>query len=189
ELLETIEPDAELLAACVKCREAGYSLALDDYVLDSKFTPLMPLIDILKVDFAQTSAQQQALVAKQARQCRFELLAEKVETYEEFNAARRQGYKYFQAFFFCKPEMISSKDVPPATRAYLQLLKQVSEPTLDHAQLDDVIRQDLALSYKLLRYLNSCAFSFRSEITTIRRALTLLGDEPLRRWASLVVLG
>lgn len=189
ELLETIDPTPDLLAACTKCRDAGYTIALDDYALQAKFAPLLPLIDILKVDFSLTTSEQQAALAQQTRNQRFELLAEKIETHAEFHAARKLGYRYFQGFFFCKPEMISRKDVSPSNLAYMQLLQQIAKPRLDHAKLDETISRDLGLSYKLLRYLNSAAFSFRYEITSIRRAIILLGDEPLRKWGSLLVLG
>lgn len=188
ELLEDIEPDSELLAACAKCGQAGYSLALDDYVLQDKFQPLMPLIDFLKVDFMGTTREQQQAIMRNAGAFGFKLLAEKVESYEDFHSAKELGYDFFQGFFFCKPEMISKKDVSPSSMAYMQLLQQISQPMINHDKLEGVIRQDPALSYKLLRHLNSGAFRFRHEVTSIHRALVLLGDEPLRKWASLMVL-
>ncbi len=188
EILETVEPTDELLAACRKCREAGYSLALDDYILQPEFNSVLAHIDILKVDYLDLDASQRHEVARLGRRYKFKMLAEKVETYEEFHQAKLQGYDYFQGYFFCKPEMISRRDVPHSQFAYLQLLQQLTKQELNLGAITKIISQDVALSYKLLRYLNSSAFGFRHEISSIERALALLGDRPLRKWASLIVL-
>ncbi len=188
ELLEDIEPDADVLAACKKIRRAGYTLALDDYILEDRSQDFLPLINLLKVDFMGMESSKREEAAKRAAAHGHTLLAEKVETHEDFKEAAGLGYGLFQGFFFCKPEMMKQRNLPVATMTQLRLLEHLNQPTIKLDELDSLIRQDIGLSYKLLRFLNSAAFSFRTEITSIKRALVLLGDRPLRRWASLIIL-
>lgn len=188
ELLETIEPDAEVISACRKAREQGYLVALDDYILDPKFAPLMPHLDVLKVDVAQVRTSQFADVVAMRQQYGFELLAEKVEHNVTFERARDVGFAYFQGHFFCRPQILQQRSVPESRVNLLRFLKAINEPDVDLSEVEEVIRHDLALSYKLLRYLNSAAFGFRARIESIYHALTLLGTRPLRKWASLVAV-
>jgi EAL and modified HD-GYP domain-containing signal transduction protein len=188
ELLETIEPDAEVIAACKKLREAGYLLALDDFVYAPRFEPLVELSDIIKVDFLSSSREERAALARRGAQAGIHMLAEKVETHEAFSEAVELGYSYFQGYFFCRPVILAHRDVPGNKLQYLRILQEIQRPEINLEQIERIIRRDLALTFKLLRYLNSAAFNFKNEIETIRQALMLLGERQIRKWASLVII-
>ena len=122
EVLESVELDDELMEACRRVKRRGYMLALDDYILEARFDPLLSLIDILKVEFPALSEEQQHSVVDSARQYGFKLLAEKVETPEQYDSARTLGYDYFQGYFFCKPQMLSARRLPESSVQCLRLL-------------------------------------------------------------------
>jgi EAL and modified HD-GYP domain-containing signal transduction protein len=114
------------------------------------------------------------------------MLAEKVETLEEFNAAKDQEFVYFQGYFFRKPEMVSTHEMPANRINYLRMLQAVSSPDLDMAGLEQLIRGEASICYRLLRYLNSAMFGFRNEIHSVKHALAILGEREMRRWVRLV---
>jgi len=188
EILETVELDEELLLACHRVRKQGYMLALDDYVLEPRFEPLLPLIDLLKVEFpALTELQHYAVVAS-AEKFGFELLAEKVETPEQYDLARRHGYHYFQGYFFCKPQMLRARRLPQSRVQCLRLLQLIGKPEFDIDGIEDLIRGDLSLTYKLLRYLNSPVLRRQNPVNSVRHAITTLGQQPLLKWVSLIAV-
>jgi EAL and modified HD-GYP domain-containing signal transduction protein len=188
ELLETLHPDAETLAACRVAREAGFGLALDDFTGQAQLLDFLPHVDVVKVDFRLATLAARRTIARQFAGTGVRLLAEKVESEPEVEQARELGYTHFQGFFFCRPEMVSRHDVPVSKLVYLQFLSELNRSTLDFARVEQVIKQDVSLSLKLLRYLKSAAFGWRAEITSIKHALGLLGELPFRRWASVLVL-
>jgi c-di-GMP-related signal transduction protein len=188
ELLESLQPDGELIAACQTARAAGYGLAIDDYTDQPALLGFLPHMDVIKVDFRLASVETRRSIAQRFAGTGVRLLAEKVETEAEVKEASSLGYTHFQGFFFCKPEMVSRHDVPVSKLVYLQFLSELNKPALDFARLEQVIKQDVGLSIKLLRYLKSAAFGWRTEITSIKHALGLLGERPFRRWASVLVV-
>ena len=188
EVLENVEPTREVLEACRLARRRGYVLALDDFVFADKYEGLLALADIVKIDFKITRGDERRLVVDRLKRFKLKLLAEKLETQEEFHEALDLGYSYFQGYFFCKPEMSSTDEVPVCKLSYVRLLAALNDPDSDLDRLAVIIGRDLSLSVKLLRYLNSAAIALRNPITSILQAAVLLGEKPLRRWASLVVL-
>ncbi|MFG0330287.1 MAG: EAL and HDOD domain-containing protein [Phycisphaerales bacterium] len=188
ELLETIEPTDEVIDACRTLREAGYLLALDDFIFEEKFERLLPEMDILKIDFGGTDAAQRRMFARQGQDNGYALLAEKVETYEEFDEAADLGYTYFQGYFFCRPQMISTREIPGMKLNYLRFIDRINQPDIELDELEQIIRQDVSLTYKLLKYLNSAMFSLRSEVTSIKHAMALLGIRSLKKWASFIAM-
>ena len=188
ELLENIEPDAQVIEACRALRKAGYLVAMDDFVFEPKFEQLLHEVDIIKIDFMGTTPAQRLAFSKSFAPNGTKLLAEKVETHEEFKEAMDLGYAYFQGFFFCKPQMVQGKDVPTSKLGYLRFLQKVNEPHVDFDQLEAIIKSEVSLSFKLLKYLNSAGFGLRVKVTSLKQALMLLGVRPLRKWASLMAL-
>jgi EAL and modified HD-GYP domain-containing signal transduction protein len=189
ELLETIKPDAEVVDACRKLKQQGYLLALDDFADTPDWTPLISIADFIKVDFRLTSRLEQRALAARYAEKGIRMLAEKVETQEEFSEAMDMGYSLFQGYFFCRPEMLQQRAIPADKLAYLELLGAAMAPDFDIQGLASKIKHEPSLTFKLLRYLNSAAFGLRCEIDSIPHALSMLGERELRKWIAVVCVG
>lgn len=187
EILETVKPGKKLLSLCQELHEQGYTLALDDYVHQKVWAHFYPYVKIIKVDVQKTT-EEQVLEIKQAIEKfpHIQLLAEKVETYEEYEQACKLGFELFQGYFFAKPEMMKTKNLSPSQMALAELLYETSKPELDLTAITAVFERDVSLSYKLLRYANSPIFRRRSEIETIKQALVILGSGELKRLIGLI---
>lgn len=188
EVLETVAPDELVIAACERLKAAGYAIALDDYVANDPREPLVPLADIVKVDFEETTEAQRAELMKLSHGHRCRMLAEKVETREQFVVAREMGFVYFQGYFFRRPEVLKTREIPTNRVNYLRLLEAASRAQLDIREVERLIKNEASILYRLLRYLNSPMFAFANEIHSVRHALAILGERETRRWIRLVVL-
>ncbi len=188
EVLETVEPDAEVIAACIMLKQSGYLLALDDFVWRPELDPLVHLANILKIDFQATDSALRGELVRRFAPEGIQMLAEKVETLEEFQEAWSLGYSLFQGYFFCRPEMIMQKDIPGYKLNHLRFLQEFSRPELDMKKLEGILKRELSLAVRLLRYLNSAAFGLRSKVSSLKHALALLGERNLRKWAYLVAM-
>ena len=185
EILENVEPEPAVLRACSELKKMGYRLAADDFNGDAARDPLIALCDIVKVDFALTNQAQRSEIANRYSRRGHILLAEKVETHEEFAAARATGYRYFQGFYFCKPVTIATADIRCLHPAYATLLSSVYDSVFNVDSIEAAIRQEPSLCYRLLRYLNSAAFGVYP-VRSIKHAVTLLGQRELQKWISIV---
>jgi EAL and modified HD-GYP domain-containing signal transduction protein len=188
EVLESIEPDAEVVAACARLARDGYEIALDDFIFRPGFEALIAVADIIKVDFTQTLGDERARVVERFGSPRVRMLAEKTETRAEFEEAVRLGYELFQGYFFARPEILSARDIPPLKVNCLRLLTVANEPELDFLRVEAIVRQEISIAVKLLRQLNSAALGGHHKIQSIRHALVLLGEVQFRRWVSLLAL-
>lgn len=188
ELLENVEPDREVVEACRRVKQSGYLLALDDFVYQPGYERLLDLADIVKIDFCITNAQSRRTLIQQVTRRNLCLLAEKVETHADHQEAQRLGYCFFQGYFFEKPQVIVGRDIPAYKRTYLSFLQEVNRPDLNFDHLEGTVKQDVAVTTKLLRYLNSASFGLSNRISSVKQALVLLGQGPLRKWASLAAL-
>ena len=186
EILESVPDDPEVLATCGSLKKAGYTLALDDYVANDRRHELAEIADIIKVEMQLTTSEQRAELIRRFGPWRCRMLAEKVETQSQFMHSRDQGFVYFQGYFFRRPEILSTRDLPANRLNYLRMLQEVSRAELNLAALEDLVKTEASVCYRLLRYLNSSMFGFRSEIHSVRHALTILGERDLRRWVRLV---
>ena len=186
EILETVPADPDVVTACRALKDAGYMIALDDYIAGDPRESLTGLADIIKVEMHQTTEGQRAEMIRRFGRGRCRMLAEKIETQSEFMRARDQGFAYFQGYFFRHPEMLNTRDIPANRLNYLRMLQEVSRPDLDLFALEKLIKAESTICYRLLRYLNSAMFGFRNEIHSIRHALSILGERDLRRWVRLV---
>ncbi|MDP4943913.1 MAG: HDOD domain-containing protein [Alishewanella sp.] len=187
EVLETVQPGKRLLAECQQLKEQGYVLALDDYEHKHVWRHFYPYIDIIKIDFRSTNSEQiEEIKTAIADFPNIKLLAEKVETIEEFQQAMDQGFAYFQGYFFSKPEMMQAKALSPSQLALAELLYETSKADMDLVQIAEVFKRDVTLSYKLLRYSNSAIFRRRTEIDTIKHAIVVLGQAELKKFLSLL---
>lgn len=186
EVLETVPPDELVRAACERMKKAGYLIALDDFSANDPREDLAPLADIIKVDLRATSSADAAVMVKKYARGGCQMLAEKVETREEFESAKKSGFTYFQGYFFRRPELLSAHEIPANRMNYMRMLKAVSEPELNIRLLENLVKGEAALCYRLLRYMNSAVFGFASEIHSVRHALSILGEREVRRWIRLV---
>ncbi len=187
EILETVQPGKRLLSEVQLLKEQGYQIALDDYIHQKVWRHFYPYVDIIKIDFRTTSQPlMHEIIAAIAEFPHIKLLAEKVETIEEFQLALNMGFSYFQGYFFSKPEMLQSKALSPAQLTLAELLYETSKSEMDLANITAIFQRDVNLSYKLLRYSNSAVFKRRSEIETIKQAIVVLGQNELKKFLSVL---
>lgn len=187
ELLETVAPDAEVIKRCQELRSQGYSLALDDYTGRADLDALVENVDILKVDFFATTKPDQQKILQRYKK-KITVLAEKVEDQNAFDFAREMGCSLFQGYFFAKPTIVAGKHLPPGSVAAIALLRELRLPELNLRAIENSIREDVGLTYALLKYINSALFSWRMRVETINRALCLLSERDVRRWIALITL-
>lgn len=188
EILEDIHPDEEILAACRRLKQAGYLIALDDFIFAQNGNPLTGYADIIKVDFLATLPEERETLARRFSPLGVRMLAEKIETHGDVASALKMGYTYFQGYFFCKPQLLSTRDIPSFKLNYLRILRAINRQDVDLDEVEGILRQEPSLLYKLLRYINSAGFGLRGHVTSIRHALALLGERNLRKWTSVVAL-
>jgi len=187
EVLETVVPDREVVARCRALRKLGFKIALDDVTDLGKVGELITVADFVKVDFRAADPRQQELLAQQAAK-RSILIAEKVETGDEFERALKLGYKLAQGYFFARPKIIPGSKIPPNKLAFLRLIQEVNQPEPDLVRIEATLKREPALVYKLLRYINSAAFGWKQPIDSIKHALALLGTEQIHKWIGLLAL-
>lgn len=187
EILETVQPGKRLLAEVQELKEHGYVVALDDYIHQPVWRHFYPYVDIIKIDFRETDQQTIDSVIEAIREFpHIKLLAEKVETNEEFQRALAMGFHYFQGYFFSKPEVMQSKSLSPAQMTLAELLYETSKSEMDLSKITGIFQRDVNLSYKLLRYSNSAIFKRRSEIESIKQAIIVLGQLELKKFLSVL---
>lgn len=183
EVLEDISIDAEIIDACRRLHADGVVLALDDFVAGSEAEALLPYVQFVKVDVLATAAQEREQLAKRLLPSGVRLIAEKVETTEMAAETHAAGYSLFQGFYFCRPSIASGQALTPMRVAHLQLLAALSGPELTIVQLEELVKRDVALSYRVLRCVASAAFALPRKIESIHQALVFVGIEHVRRWA------
>ena len=188
EILENVEPDEQVINACRRLKDKGFLLALDDFVYEPKFKPLVEMADIIKVDFLISQGEERAQLAELCHKHGIKPLAEKVETIEDFQEALDLGYEYFQGYFFSKPVVVARKDVPGFKLHYLRILSAVNKPEMDFNEVTSLIESSVSISYKILKLINSAAFGLKQKVSSIQQALTLLGHDEIRKWSSLLTL-
>lgn len=192
EILEDVEITPALLTRLRTFKEAGFKLALDDFVLQDQYLQqkeLFQLVDIIKVDFLQSDETSRRRIQQFMNDYpMIRLLAEKIETEEDFQDALRSGYHLFQGYFFAKPEIIKSVDIPTNVVLHFQIMRELQKESPNIQQIADLIMRDVALSYKLLRLINSLAFDIPKQIQSIKQALVLIGLKEARKWLQVLTL-
>jgi len=184
EILEHVPDDDDVVQACKVLKRQGYRLALDDYVPGDRRDRLLALVNCIKVDVRGVPAADWDSFTESLKRPGRALLAEKVETAEEVEHARRLGYDLFQGFFFARPTVMKGRDVPAIRHNYLRLLQALASPDVTVSQLEALIKPELSIAYRLLRHVNSAAFGLRREVVSVAQALVLVGSDDVRKWAS-----
>jgi EAL and modified HD-GYP domain-containing signal transduction protein len=188
EVLENILPEKKILDSLSDLKKKGYKIALDDFVFSNEYEPLIMLADIIKFDLIATPLKQIEPLVKilKNKYKKIVFLAEKVETYEEFEKSKELGFSLFQGYFFAKPEIISNKEIPSQKLALARLVKEISACDPDSKKILDIIKKDVSISYKLLKFINSSYFNRPCKIDTIKDAMTFLGIDELKKYISLI---
>lgn len=189
EILETLEPTPELIAACRKLKDRGFRLALDDFIWKPELALLVDLADCIKVDFMQSDRRAREALMQRVRGRRIELLAEKVETREEFEQARDEGFTLFQGYYFCRPMLMEKSEIPANALTQLELLRNLQAGSFDLPKICELVERDAAITYRLLRLSNSARYAFRQEVCTVQTALVVVGEKAFRRLATLAIAG
>ena len=178
----------ELETALSRLKSRGYSILFDDAVLDGPHDPRVVFADIVRIDFAEsTPAERSAWLRDKGEGTR--LLARNVESMPIYREALELGFSLFQGFFFAMPEVVSGNDVPGFKVNYLRLMREAQSADFDLKKIAEIIKRDVSLSYRLMRFINSSAFGWAKRIESVHHALVLLGQREFRRWLSLVSMG
>lgn len=187
EVLETVEVDDMIVKSIRMLRGKGYSVALDDFVLGTPADVLLPHVSFVKVDVLNTTTADRAAIRK-AVPNPVTLLGEKVESAEMFEELRNSGFHLFQGYYFCRPKMFKAGALSARRMAYAQLLTALNNDNVTVARIEDLIKHDASLSYRVLRCINSAAYGIRRQIQSIRQAVVMLGLDQVRKWASVWAL-
>ena len=188
ELLEDIEADEEVVSSVKRLSEQGYSIALDDFIYHESLQPLVQLADIVKIDIMAMDRDEVREHVKALRQHPLRLVAEKVETQEEHDYCMDLGFDYFQGYFLAQPKVIQGRRLPNNRLAILKLLSRLQDPEITTKQLEELIAQDVAFSYRILRYVNSAAYAPPRKIESIHQAVVRLGLQTIRSWTALLAM-
>ncbi|MBI2353420.1 MAG: HDOD domain-containing protein [Deltaproteobacteria bacterium] len=184
ELLEVIRLDQEVVERCRELKRLGFTLALDDHEFSPEDVEIYSIVDIVKIDILQTDTQRLPEIISQLRRWPLRILAEKVETVEQFEACYRMGFDLFQGYFFERPVVLDKKRIDVSGMAMLKLLQQLAaDANID--EIEQTFKENPSLSYNLLRLVNSVAFGTYEKIKTLRHAITMLGIDHIRRWIQL----
>ena len=187
ELLESVEPDDEVVAACRRLVNAGYTLALDDFVNAPGYEPLLALASIIKLDVLgkEEAELKQTLRELQGHGLRF--LAERVETAEVRDTCKRLGFTLFQGYYYSRPQIVSHRELSVEHTSMLRLMNLLDKQDASDTEIEDAFRSDPSLSYKLLRIANSAAFGGR-DVQSIGFALRMVGRKVLHQWLSVLLV-
>lgn len=182
EVQETVTPDEEVVSACQRLKRAGYQIALDNFGAEDPRGPLVEFAEFLKVDIRRLDTGQISDIIRQYRNNNRHIVAQKVETRLQFISSVKDGFTYFQGYFFQIPERMRARQIPGNRAGHLRLLQAISTPVVDLAKVEELIKHDASLCYRLLRYLNSPLLGVSCPVHSIRHAMNLLGEHELVRW-------
>jgi len=186
EILEDIVIDEQLIKTVQEFADQGFIIALDDFIRSEELQPLVKIASIIKIDILALSEQELIEHVEYLKSQDVVLLAEKVETEEQYKLCQQLGFTYFQGYFFCKPTLINDKPLPENKLAVLQILHSLQDPDITIDELELLVKQDVTLSFKLIRFLNSAAISLPRKVDSIRRGLLFLGLDTIKSWATLI---
>jgi len=188
EVLEDITVDDELVASLEDFKNKGYIIALDDFIIKDDNKVLIPFADIVKIDLMALSQRELIEHVKALKPYKVKLLAEKVETEQEFELCKQLGFDYYQGYHFSKPNIVAGKQLPPNRLALLEMISTLQDSECSFDELETIISKDVAISYKLLRIINSSFYGLSKPVSSIQTALVVLGLQALRNWITVIGL-
>lgn len=187
EIVDAANGPPELLEACRSLKAAGYRLALDQSIWDPRAKPLAKIADYLKVDFMRTNPRERQSLRGQVGDTAASLVAEKVETQEQFRAARDEGFALVQGYYFCRPVVLGSRQVPANRLSQLEILRLLKDDSLNLHKLTQLVKRDASLTYRLLKLINSPVCAMPQEVHSVQAALLAVGEETFRRMATVAI--
>jgi EAL and modified HD-GYP domain-containing signal transduction protein len=173
---------------CIALKQAGYSLALDDFQLTRESAPLLSFADYVKMNFLPTSSLDRQTCLTAAKASKTAVIAKHVEGLEVFDEASREGFNLFQGYFFERPGPRRSRSFSPGALVQLRLLHALTDQNRSIADIEELVKRDAAMSYRILRLVNSAGFAQAMHVASMRQALLLVGRDTVCRWASLAVI-
>jgi EAL and modified HD-GYP domain-containing signal transduction protein len=188
EIIESVTPTEDVVAACAELKHQGYHLALDDFDFSSKWKELSRLVDIIKIDIEGMDEATLAAKVREIKTDDIELVAERVETHKQFEYCKQIGFDYFQGYFFSQPEIIQNRTIPSDRLSLLQLMGETSKHPMEFEKVSEMISRDVGISYKLLKLINSPAIGCYAEISSLDHALAYLGEKELRKFICLMAM-
>jgi c-di-GMP phosphodiesterase len=188
EVLEDITIDAELVEGIRALAQQGYTIALDDCVYSECLVKLLEFAHIVKIDIQALGMDKVREHVEKFRRHPVKLIAEKIETQQEFDLCRDLGFDYYQGYFLCLPRVLTGQSIPDNKLSILRLLSQLQDPNTPPSELEKIISQDLSLSYKLMRYINSAFFALPRKVESIQQALVYIGNRAIKTWVTLLVM-
>jgi EAL and modified HD-GYP domain-containing signal transduction protein len=187
ELVGQADFDSNVLQRLKHLVSRGFDIAVGDFVFSERFRPLLDIAAIVKFDVLASDLRHIERLIAQIDRKRIKLAAERVETGDQFRFCKDACVDYFQGYYFCKPEIVRATRLPLSRLMTLRLIGRLHDPNVTFDELEQALRQDLSLSYKLLRYVGSAARAVRGQINSIRHAAALAGMDRLRIWAGLIL--
>ena len=188
EVLENIKIDTPIIEAIQGLVQAGYCIALDDVISVKQISPLLGFAQIIKIDLMGIDQKQLPNMVATFKQYDIQLLAEKVETQQEFKNCLDLGFDYFQGYYFSKPDIIKGRRLDASQIVALRSLSKLQDPKASFPELEEVIAQDVVLGYKLLKLVNSGYYSLSTQVKSIRQAISFIGINQLRAWITLLLM-
>ena len=188
EVLETVNPSQEIINRLLFLKKLGYCVALDDVVEVEHIIRFIGVIDIVKVDFTLSTSKSRKNIAYICNKYNINMLAEKIETSDDLNEAKELGYNFFQGYYYSKPSIFLGKDIAVKNTSIFMLLIELVKENYDIDKVEYVMKTDIALTYKFLKFINSSYFNFLQEIKSIKQAIILIGREELRKWLSILTV-
>ncbi len=188
EILEDVNVDEELLLGISSMAGHGFELAMDDYNFQPHLQPILPLVSYIKVEIQPGGMEELTRRMPELRATGARLLAEKVETAEQFEQLKALGFDYFQGYFFARPSIVRTDRVEEDSAMVVRLLARLNDPNVPMQEVIDLVSRDPGLSFKVLRYVNSAGIGLRSKVESIQRAVVLMGLSRIRAWATLFAM-
>jgi EAL and modified HD-GYP domain-containing signal transduction protein len=188
EILETVKLTTNLLSACKHIGNLGYKLALDDFDFHPRWDALLPLVHYVKVDIQEVGLTLIEERLEKLHSFKLKLIAEKVQTYAEFNHCRELGFDFFQGFYLARPEIVKHKQMGTSKLSLLELIAVSSGSNFDYEKVNQVLQRDVGLSFMLLRFINNPFFNKRNKITSLHHALTYMGEVEVKKFIALLAL-
>jgi EAL and modified HD-GYP domain-containing signal transduction protein len=188
EILECVNPTPEVYEACLRLYRKGYKMALDDFIYSKEWEPFLKLVKLIKFDLQQTSFEEiEQVLPKINIHKNLKILAERVETQQQYDKAKEMGFDFFQGYYFCTPQIIKQKDIHANQSVILAMFQETLKPDVNYTKLSSFFERDAALAFKLLKFINSGLFPVRDPISSLKQALVYLGAAEVKKFVTLIL--